>query len=333
MAEILEPIEALTKAGEAAADATRLAEAAAEAGGDATKAAAAAEAAAKATNALQASAVSVSEKLFSGTTDIFSKMSAAQLDAVRAGLEKLPTAAKEAMAAGADADQLTRIGKNAPGLLDDLIKTGKMSPEAVKGLIANVGENSEIVKGLSQESKLALALKYGFKFAVIGGVAGAGIYIAKKLDKQSDGQKACNSYCLPSNWDEIDIAGVGGTLTSKDIQYRTLTTITADNGGKLPKPIEGKLKFDSNFPLCNADISDCGAYCGKKCADDVPLDIPGASGVTNTIKNLLGDANDEIKKLLDGLGFGDIGKYLKYFGIAVGVIFLVWLIFFFINKT
>jgi|DEB0MinimDraft_6_1074348.scaffolds.fasta_scaffold36236_2 hypothetical protein len=119
---------------------------------------------------------------------------------------------------------------------------------------------------------------------LMGGVAAGGLLY---LDRQYAGAekevKDCMKVCLPENWDDH----VYGDLKSSELIYKEL-----DNPGEQP--------------VCNAQIEDCGKYCGDKCEEIHDYDVPGSNLFTGAAEDAAEGASDLFTALFGNL-FSDLG--------------------------
>ena len=111
-----------------------------------------------------------------------------------------------------------------------------------------------------------------------GVVAGGVLYLDQQYADAKEAVKDCMKVCLPENWDDHEY----GDLKSSELVYKEL-----DNTG--------------DQPVCNAQIPDCGKYCGDKCEEIHDYDAPG----TNFLKGAGGDAAEGATDLFKAI-FGDI---------------------------
>jgi len=89
--------------------------------------------------------------------------------------------------------------------------------------------------------------------------------------------------CLPENWDDHEY----GDLKSSELVYKEL-----DNTG--------------DQPVCNAQIPDCGKYCGDKCEEIHDYDAPGTNFLTGAGGDAAEGATDLFKSIFGDI-FGDLG--------------------------
>ena len=160
-----------------------------------------------------------------------------------------------------DLSGISRVGGNATGA----------GTSAARGAddIAAAGAKGQKATFLAKNANTLLA----------GGVAAGGLYY---LDQQYKGAKEdvkdCMKVCLPDNWDDHAY----GDLEKSELIYKEL-----ENSG--------------DQPVCNAQIDDCGKYCGDKCEEFHDYDAPGKNLFTGAGEDAAEGASDLFTAL-----FGDL---------------------------
>ena len=178
--------------------------------------------------------------------------------------------------------------------LDDIAKLRKIdelaagNPTLFKQLdglddAAKLRKADELAEAATKTQKSSF-LANNASTLLMGGVAAGGLLY---LDRQYAGAekevKDCMKVCLPENWDDH----VYGDLKSSELIYKEL-----DNPG--------------DQPVCNAQIDDCGKYCGDKCEEIHDYDVPGSNLFTGAAEDAAEGASDLFTALFGNL-FSDLG--------------------------
>ena len=180
----------------------------------------------------------------------------------KAGSKSSGSAADLAKSAAKKADDAADLAKKGAKNVDDAADVAKKGAKSVD----DVADAATTSKKLSTNAKKALA----------GGAAAGGLlYLDKKYKDADENIKDCMKLCLPTNWDEYD----SGTLDQSKLQYKVLEEEIEDQ------------------PMCTANISNCGEYCGEKCEEIHDYDLPGQ----NLTKNLANDIGEGVSGVFKGL--------------------------------
>lgn len=194
-------------------------------------------------------------------------------------------AGADALASGAtkmDFSKFAKAGSKVSGGAADLAKSAAKKAGDAAGL-AKKGA-SKVANAAADLGTKSKSLSKNAKKALAGGAAAGGLlYLDKKYKDAGEDIKDCMKLCLPTNWDEHD----SGTLDASKLQYKVLEEEIEDQ------------------PLCTAEISDCGEYCGEKCEEIHDYDLPGQ----NLAKNAANDVGDVAGGVAKGL-FGGLFKGL-----------------------
>ena len=152
--------------------------------------------------------------------------------------------------------------------LDDAAKLRKMDE------LGNVASKTQKSSFLAKNASTLLA----------GGVAAGGLlYLDQQYASANEEVKDCMKVCLPSNWDDHAY----GDLEKSELIYKEL-----ENPG--------------DQPVCNAQIDDCGKYCGDKCEEIHDYDAPGKNLFTGAGQDAAEGASDLFTALFGDL-FSDLG--------------------------
>ena len=196
---------------------------------------------------------------------------------------------------------LTRIGGNLdPKMfkqldgLDDVAKLRKIDDLAVgnptlfkqlDGLddAAKLRKMDELAEAASKSQKSSFLAKNASTLLAGGLVAGGLLYLDQQYASANEEVKDCMKVCLPSNWDDHAY----GDLEKSELIYKEL-----DNPG--------------DQPVCNAQIDDCGKYCGDKCEEIHDYDAPGSNLFTGAAEDAAEGASDLFTALFGDL-FSDLG--------------------------
>ena len=178
--------------------------------------------------------------------------------------------------------------------LDDVAKLrkiydlAKLDPSIAKQLdglddAAKLRKMDELGDAASKTQKSSFLAKNASTLLAGGVAAGGLLYLDRQYANAKEETRDCMKVCLPENWD--------------DHMYGEL-----DQSGLIYKELENS----SDQPVCNAQIDDCGKYCGDKCEEIHDYDAPGKNFLTGAGEDAAEGAGDLFTALFGDL-FGDFG--------------------------